>query len=433
MSTTTKKATKKATSKAKKEEVLLEEIEEEVLEEVTPEEDEKSAKKATKKAKDAKEDAEEAPEADVEAEKAGDATVETLEGEMAEKMAESAFERMLAMQKAGSKKGELVEATGKEFAAMFNQDVLPLDDTVKYKTVADEHKDAVAELKSAYMMKRPLTGRIVGLSQSAAGSLGDVYSAVVMYGPFRVLIPLPYLLELDPAVRSSERMRDKDYLRLLINERIGSEIDFVPLEPNEKEMIAGGDRLLAMQIKRQAFFLQKKRGRYLLHEGDVVEARVCYTTRATLHLEVYGIELTLKREDVTYKHISSIRDMYMAGDRLPVKITRLVRTEQEGEGNKTYKIHLEVSAKEAEYDPRPNYLKHMNPGDVLQGTIAVTTNTGFFVKVLGMDMDIYCGAPKDFSQLPINGDEVLISIAAKDMDKLEAYGRIVRILGRRTN
>lgn len=354
------------------------------------------------------------------------------ESRAVDSIGESAYDKMVSMQNAGAKRGKMVEATGREFAEMFDiSDVISIGDRVSYRTKVDDYREKINELKSAYLTKSPLTGRITGLCTTNAGNMGDVYCATVMYGPFKVIIPLPYLLKLDPEVRNSERMRDRDYMRLLINERIGSEIDFIPLEPNEKELIAGGDRLTAMHLQRQAWFLRKRHGRYLLHEGDKVEARVCYTTRATMHIEVFGIELTLRREDVTYQHISSIRDMYQAGDTLPVVIKRLVRTEEVKNGQTSYNIQLEVSAKEAEYDPRPLYLKHMNAGDMHQGVIVVTTSRGFYVKIMGMEMDVFCPRPRDFSALPSNGDEVLLSIAGKDMDKREAYGRIVRVIGRR--
>ena len=356
------------------------------------------------------------------------------EDESIDSITESAYDRMVELQKAGANSGQMTEATGREFAEMFNNDsVIPVGERVQYRTQFDEFKEKISELKSAYLQKRPLTGRIIGLSGNAAGSMGDVYSAVVMYGPFRVLIPLPYLVELDPNTRNSERMRDKDYMRLLVNERVGSEVDFIPLEPNEKELIAGGDRLTAMRMKRQAYFIRKRHGRYILHEGDFVEARVCYTTRATMHIEVFGIELTLRREDITYKHISSVRDLYQAGDTVKVKITRLIRTEETVKGESVTKIHLEVSAKDAEDDPRPFYLKHMNPGDNYRGRIAVVTNEGFYVDIDGMDMDIFCRKPQDmgFTALPSKDDEVLISITGKNMDELRAFGRITRVIGRR--
>ena len=342
------------------------------------------------------------------------------------------FDAMLDAQEMGLRKSEIRKARGRQRARVLGEkDVVAIDSEsgeVGYVTNADIAKKALEEMRSAWTVGRPLKGIVsrVSLAKNSDGSPflvggAKTYCCNVMYGPINVMIPLPFMMRISPNERLKTAEEKDKFLKLLANERIGSEVEFVIKSLDERSMTAVASRLDALDLARGRW-MQKKSRSYVLREGDIIEARVCYVTNGAVCVEAFGIEQNIPLREITYRRLSSARDLYMAGDRIPVKIMSLKRTSLSEGG---FDIQVELSAKEAEHDPRELYMRHIDVGDTSIGIVKQVTARLVYVGLHGLDIDVICHQSKEFTP-PSKGQQVLVVITEKDEEAKELKGNIIR-------
>ena len=351
-----------------------------------------------------------------------------------EKRDKDILERLLALQRKGLKRSRIEDAAPEELKALLRSiQVNPIDYELGYQTDEEQDRIRIQEIRFSHENGIALRGIINRVTTSDYVMDGiHLISCVVSYGPVEVKIPIPFLSPL----REYENLvtnRDKEaMIKRIANQRIGSEVDFVIKEFDEHDMVAIASRMEAMAVSREANWVRKFRGRYYYHEGDVVEARVCYVTSRRVCLEIFGIEKLVPLKDMTYQRAASASELYHPGDRVPVKIMALSRRKN---ANGSVNIQLEVSGKEAKPDFRIQYFEKLNRGDNLRGKVVDITDKLIWVRVLGTQIDIPCiidrkerAKSKSTVYTPAKGQQVLMTIIAKDDENKRVRGLILREL-----
>lgn len=295
--------------------------------------------------------------------------------------------------------------------------IIPIKDRPAFKTDAEKHRESFQEVYDAWRAGRILTGTI-----TLVDIVDDMATAIVFYNNVKILIPLPLLVS---QVRKSGNVEASEQAKIdrrTINERIGSEIDFIVKQLDENEMVGIASRVEAMQTEMQAYFIQKRRGKYVVNEGDLVEGRVCYVTKSHLCVEFCGVEKTLREEDCLWVHVTDLREKFEPGQYLPVKITKLERQKKDGKNI----LVVNASIKEAVESPKKKFFDSFSKGTTAMGQVTYINKSGVFVKIIGMDYDILCSPPREFATPPV-GKRVLIGIHSKNEEDYSIYGYILRV------
>lgn len=353
-------------------------------------------------------------------------------------------ERYLELEGEGDRKS-LVKASNRRKRKLYGTEhIHAINEELQVQTDGQFNRDAYLELLNSFRYKKPITGRVVMIEES--NFMGDekMVLAKVMVGPYAVTIPAPWFLNISPQrmeeLKRESKDRQESFVRLLMNQRIGREIDFVVQHMDEQNSVFIGNRRRAMQIIRDAKFFSKHDGEYDIQEGDLVEARICYTTATKVLVEVFGIEKLLKQEDISYTRISDVskylthQDEY--GNRVPdeyvkvrlEKVTREFKTvEKDGKMVKMRSIDIKPSIKLGNADQRDVYLKTLSVGANVMGTVTQVDENGVFCKILNMKLDVKCSNPIEMRN-PGIGQTCLIRISRIDMETRFVNGVILSVI-----
>jgi len=339
-----------------------------------------------------------------------------------DKMSEDLASKIQAMKEQGGINKSLSKASSEERKEHYSdQHIIPLDERPSFETPGEKNRRHYLELYEAWRAGQILTGRISMVEEHKG-----MVVAAIFYHNFKIMIPLPFLAELRREVKGTKKEQEET-ARRLANERLGSEISYIIKSIDEGNLIAAGDRLAAMKSERQAYYLKKRYSRYLINEGDIVEARICYVEKGSVCVEVRGVEKVLREVDCLWTRTRDLREHFRSGDRVPVKITKLERTSSIENGRNKVAMNIAVSIKEATPNPKAHWFNKISEGATMCGEVTQTTEHGVFVKLKDMDYDILCPPNKDFPTPPV-GTNVLVGIWRKNEDTYSMSGFIKRQL-----
>ena len=309
-----------------------------------------------------------------------------------------------------------------------DEPVIPLEDELQYETEGTQKKREFLELVESKRAGKVLKGIVTGTS-----ILDKRITAIVKYGEhFRVLIPYDFFVQETDADRKFFATKDEvesEYRRrFLVNQRIGSEVDFIVRGIDEVNSAVVGDRIAAMKhISDNWYFgINKRTGEYLINEGSKLEARIVFSSNVAMTVEVRGKEFRLLPEDISYRRIPDVSKEYPIGNTVPVMVTEIKRNT---EGKK--ECAVKVSVKEVFGDPREKYIGMYKVGSLLQAIVTGIDVNGIFARIEDSkgEMDILCNySNKENIKLPTINSTLLVRVVAKDEEKLHLYGEMVRIL-----
>lgn len=303
--------------------------------------------------------------------------------------------------------------------------IIPLNDELQVETEGQKRKKEFIKLEESRRTQKPLTGIVSGVK-----TINGRLIAVVEYGQFMVNIPAELFLVF--SAKDEEKLKNpdekEDYIRLLMNQRISSEVDFIIIGIDEEEMIATGDRVAAMnRIARNYYFGKNKRAEFILNRGSIVEARIVATTTISMTVEIFGREKRLKQDQISYTRIADVGSEYSVGDVILIKIMALERKKENGQ----LKLGFTVSAKEALEDSRARYYRMYEKNQLTCAKVTGIEEYGIFAKLEGSQgkLDVLCEFPRnDKITLPPVGSKLLVKITDKVEENYRIYGVIVRVL-----
>lgn len=271
------------------------------------------------------------------------------------------------------------------------------------------------ELQNASRTRKILTGELSGLEQLENGS----YIAVVYYKEFRVVIPINEMMMDLTGDSSNEELAIRQ--SKIINNMLGSEIDFVVKGIDAKSRSAVASRKEAMLRKRQLFYLTPDNsGTIRITEGSIVEARIIAVTDKVVRTEIFGVECSIPARELTWDWLGNARERFDIGNRLSVKILR-IESDGTPEG-----IRVQASVKEATNNNVRESLKKCRVQgkyagkvtDVIRGAVYIRLKTG--VNAIAHS----CNDPR----LPGKNDDVSFVVTRLDQERGIAFGIITRII-----
>lgn len=343
---------------------------------------------------------------------------------MSEKV--SVIDRFLEMQKVNIPK-KFVKATTKQAKEIyFDEEIETFGEEIMVEEFGKSRKKEYIALYEAIRTDSVLRGTITSCYVDEGTKIVNV---AIVQKNFKVIIPLPCLIKLPEEVLEMQKElseeRQLNFLKMMGNMRIGSVVDFMPRQINEYEGICIASRLMALdRMKYLNYFPQVDRKIPAVRVGCVAQGRVCYTKKASMCVEVGGVEVIMRQVDISYLRISDVQDMYHPGDYVPVKVTAINFIKDE-KGN-VVDISIEANIKEAMKNPQKENFNNYSVNESVRGTVTQRTSEGLFVRIKNTHCDVKCAPEKDIDELSKAdvGDEVLIKIIAKEEETYRLKGVI---------
>ena len=248
--------------------------------------------------------------------------------------------------------------------------------------------------------KHILTGKISGIEDEYYKIKNkNIPCAIVWYEDIKILIPVTHL----GTAKSNKS---------IIRGMLGAEIDFIVIEIDTLSNIAIASRIDAMLL-RQKLELPK------LRINDIVRVRILAVGVKSIIVELYGIEIIIKAEDLQHTFIVNCKDIYFSGEYLQVRIKEIDIK------NKTFKL----SCKELLDNTYKNIRKYLIEGGEYTGKVIAfpKANSGIIVQLDNTKMTCLIRVPAKFNHYPHYLDNVLIRVSEINTEKKYIYGYLMRI------
>lgn len=263
------------------------------------------------------------------------------------------------------------------------------------------------------------------------------YYALGAFEGYQVLIPGSLMgLDIENAVDKagnpvSENNKAKMY-QAYIRAMIGAEIDFVVYKDersiNAANKMVVGDRITAMQKKRQSnFFKSDKDGKSKVERafeaGESVIARVISIAKSIVIVEVYGYVAKIIAKEVSWRYTEDLRDVVYIGEQLHVKFLTLDIDKE----NKT--INATLSIKAAQPNVMRENMKKYRKDSILKGKVSGVKDGGYFVQIGDhiSGIDVYC-RKINCIDLPREGDIVSVRLYTFDEEHARVFGSIEAVI-----
>lgn len=263
-------------------------------------------------------------------------------------------------------------------------------------------EDKILEILRSKEEKRILTGRIVGIEDEYYKIQNKfIPCAIIWYENTKVLIPITHL-NVEKECKS------------LIRGMVGAEIDFIVIEYDSITNIAVASRTLAMELRKKIEIPKLK-------INDVVRVRIVAVARKYIIVDLYGVEVTIKAENLRHTFIVNAKDYYLVGDTLIVKVKKIDAI------NNVF----ELSSKELMENPYKNIRKYITEnGEYIAEIIGYPKQkSGIIVQLESSEVTCLCRVPATFNSIPHLFDKVLIKITEIKEEKKLIYGILKRIIG----
>lgn len=250
--------------------------------------------------------------------------------------------------------------------------------------------------------KRILTGRIVGIEDEYYKIQNKfIPCAIIWYENTKVLIPITHL-NVEKESKS------------LIRGMVGAEIDFIVIEYDSITNIAVASRTLAMELRKKIEIPKLK-------INDVVRVRIVAVARKYIIVDLYGVEVTIKAENLRHTFIVNAKDYYLVGDTIIVKVKKIDAI------NNVF----ELSSKELMENPYKNIRKYITEnGEYIAKIVGYPKQkSGIIVQLESSEVTCLCRVPATFNSIPHLFDKVLIKITEIKEEKKLIYGILKRIIG----
>lgn len=250
--------------------------------------------------------------------------------------------------------------------------------------------------------KRILTGHIVGIEDEYYKIQNKfIPCAIIWYENTKVLIPITHL-NVEKESKS------------LIRGMVGAEIDFIVIEYDSITNIAVASRTLAMELRKKIEIPKLK-------INDVVRVRIVAVARKYIIVDLYGVEVTIKAENLRHTFIVNAKNYYLVGDTLIVKVKKIDAI------NNVF----ELSSKELMENPYKNIRKYITEnGEYIAKIVGYPKQkSGIIVQLETSEVTCLCRVPATFNSIPHLFDKVLIKITEIKEEKKLIYGILKRIIG----
>lgn len=297
----------------------------------------------------------------------------------------------------------------------------------------EEKRQAFLELVSSAKSKKILTGVVDGERGTELGEIAEVtYNGFTVLIPARDFVEVPEDFEKRPKTGQNSQA---SYLKSQINYRLGSEIDFIVRQVDEKNQIAVGSRLEAMYRKAEDHYgVRPGASSPRLLKDMIVEARIVAVSGVSITVEVFGVDHVIKQEEISWNRLAEVDAEYSVGDTVKVRIMSIVPetvtrdffVDGKLKPRQITKYNVQASIKRAGINPNEKYYNDFVVGGNYLSQVTQVTDKGVFVRMKDK-MDALCRLPDEL-QVPRVGDKVLVTVVSKIDDTKVIYANIKKII-----
>ena len=288
------------------------------------------------------------------------------------------------------------------------QNIITIEDERTVQTERDMAFADLRELQEAARTGRIMTGIIQGFERTDKDFSGS--RVVVYHGSCKILISSMKLVEEPEDFHGKEKA---EVYAAMAQKRIGAEIEFVVKTVDEKEFTAVANRVEAMSIRKDNFYL-KKSG--IIKEGACAEARIVAVTPFGVWAEIFGVESFINNRELGYQRIHQPSEFFQTGQRVIVKILSVKKDNS--------KIRVDASIKQAQENPFEKEIWKFAQGSMYLGKVTMVTERGVFVALDG-GVECYCKMPT--RGRPPRGARATVKIVNIDPVKSRVIGFITHI------
>ena len=288
------------------------------------------------------------------------------------------------------------------------QNIITIEDERTVQTERDMAFADLRELQEAARTGRIMTGIIQGFERTDKDFSGS--RVVVYHGSCKILISSMKLVEEPEDFHGKEKA---EVYAAMAQKRIGAELEFVVKTVDEKEFTAVANRVEAMSIRKDNFYL-KKSG--IIKEGACAEARIVAVTPFGVWAEIFGVESFINNRELGYQRIHQPSEFFQTGQRVLVKILSVKKDNS--------KIRVDASIKQAQENPFEKEIWKFAQGSMYLGKVTMVTERGVFVALDG-GVECYCKMPT--RGRPPRGARATVKIVNIDPVKSRVIGFITHI------
>lgn len=292
---------------------------------------------------------------------------------------------------------------------MTKEKVITIDNELAAETYEDKVSKDIDELQNSIDKNEIIRGRVSGVE-----TVNDMPVAVVRHGTIKVIIPSVEFMD----ITVKEKNDPMQLYRILMNKRLGSEIDFIvkAIDPDKKIAIASRKEAMK-QTMDKAYQMKDDDGEYTIKNDVPIEVRVVAVMRSGIIVDAFGKEIYIPPKDLSYNRVYNSAELFTPGDRILTLVKSITRKDDD--------VELVLSVKEAYDNPIGDIIKRYNEGDIYTGVVTMIDKNNVFVRLDG-GIDVLCKYPK-YGLNPIIDAEVAVRITLKNTEMNRLFGVIVNV------
>ena len=298
--------------------------------------------------------------------------------------------------------------------------VLTLKVGAEVETQADKESAIWHEIKSSQITGSHLTGILGKVERMDKGKI----VSVIDYKGQRIAIPIK---EMELALGRPDGQSEEEYNERMVrvlNRMMGAEIDFVVrgVSGGDDSRAAVASRKTAMhRLRRRYYLTEAANGKPQVYPGRIAEARIIAVGQLSVRVEIFGVETSIRNQDLSWGYIGDCRDSYFVGDVIQVRVKSV-----SGDSPESLAVKADVTSL-SENTSREKLLA-LKPQTNCMGRV---TGVGGGIVFINLVDGVRAIAHKCFDRRkPGRGDDVLFVCTHIDVDGGAAIGIISRIVKR---
>lgn len=287
-------------------------------------------------------------------------------------------------------KKAIEEVTEKEIPRAAYEGVLTIDVDAQVESAQEQEDTRWHQLLNAHRTRKVLTGQLGGIEKLESGWM----VAVTYYNGFRIIIPMnEMMINLSGDGRENADTLNRQVV-LPTTCLAVTLISFIKdLDTKSRSVVAS--RKDAMLKKRQTFYIGEEGEKPLLYPGRIAEARVIAVAPKAVRLEVFGVEVSVRRVIWPGSGCWMPVEKFQVGD--------LVRLGYKVDGQEPEQISVEVDAKTPTANLNKDNLRKCHRQGKYTGVITEVYKGTYFMRLdIGVNAVAHsCNMPT----LPGKGDK----------------------------
>ncbi|RHV70260.1 MULTISPECIES: S1 RNA-binding domain-containing protein [Clostridia] len=273
------------------------------------------------------------------------------------------------------------------------------------------------EIENSYHRRKSLSGIISGVEPFSVG--GKTINVVVAdYKGMRVIIPVDYMNVLISAPDKTEEEINEAKSKIC-SSMTGADIDFTVIALDKKAHSIMASRQLAMNAKMHDMFIaETAKGHPMVQVGSIVEAKILSVATTVVRLEIFGVETLTSVYKLQNRWVSNARDRYFVGDKVRVRITEIIYSEDH---KKVEGVFCEARSLNADD------IHMCKPGATYSGEVT-RVNSGVYSLYLNVGTNALAHTSLRSRREPQKEDQVRFYCTKMDEEKGLAIGQIISVI-----